>query len=131
MYRLIEFILNLILETPYYIGEVNTLCTFPNKIEDASECQAAVMELNNLGENLKYWNDIKESDYPSGCYVYWTSSNTNVYWNKHDTGDKNTKARPICKRKGKYNYGIFRGNIIDLYWIYNLYSKQTYLITII
>ena len=120
VYKLIEFILHLILETPYYIGEVNTLCTFPNKIEDKSECQEAVIELENLGDNLVYKRDESESTWPSGCYGVYNqgSSNTDVYWNNFRSGDKNPYARPICKRNGKYNYGIFRGNIIDLYWIY-------------
>ena len=117
MCKFIEFILNLILEKPYYIGEVNTLCTFPMKIEDKSECQAAVLQLKNLGENLAFKGDESDSNYPSGCYIYWESSHTNVFWNDFLSGVKNTQARPICKPNGKYNNRIFRGDIIDLYWI--------------
>ena len=136
IYKSIDFILNFILDSPYYVGKVNEQCTFPNKIEDSNECRAAVNQLKNLINNkiahheantkISFRGSVSVNNYPSGCVLYWSglgkvppSDSTyrerhrHVYWNNFPSNDTNlsqlryTETRPICKRKGKYNDGMF------------------------
>ena len=48
-----------------------------------------------------YEGNDEKSDYPTGCFVY--GSSRGVYFNKHESGTRNTNAKSICK-KGTFNH---------------------------
>ena len=115
--NLIHFKLNLILGNTYFIGEINTLCTPETMIKDDNDCNDAHKAL--LGDHIERYsfntgNNKETADWPAGCYMEWTEPTGDTYkerpyqsgiWNNHDTGSKNEKAKPICKRMGKLQCG--------------------------
>ena len=117
--NLIYFILNCILGNTYFIGEINTLCTPDTRIKDVDECANAHKALNADYIEKYFFNTWKKyqlntPDWPAGCYMEWTEPTGDTYkerpyqsgiWNNHDTGSKNEKAKPICKRMGKLQCG--------------------------
>ena len=65
-------------------------------IEDLSECKTAA---NEMGRNFTMTTN--EANFPTGCYVYWDSSNNNIsqaYFNTNSTDTRNDAGNPICKR---------------------------------
>lgn len=115
--NLIHFKLNFILGNTYFIGEINTLCTPETTIKDDMGCYDAHQAL--LGDYIEKYSfsthtNKNTADWPAGCYMEMRYEPTEDewgerprqkgYWNNHETGSgKNEKAKPICKRMGKYN----------------------------
>ena len=85
----------------YLYGGLNNTCSDGNSenIDDLSTCNEAATEMG-----ITFMNAIDDTNFPSGCYVYWDASNNNVsfaYFNTNQLNIRNEKGNPICKRKDK------------------------------
>ena len=59
----------------------------------AEECSDAVTYATSFNVNVSYMYEESWSNYPKGCYVYYSGS---VYFNSHPTGAKTAFASSIC-----------------------------------
>ena len=65
-------------------------------LDNVSECRMAAQKLR---KNIKrYFKEGTWSHLPKGCDLWYDKD---VFWNKHETGGKDSRAQAICK-SGKY-----------------------------
>ena len=70
-------------------------------IKSPSECIYAMAKISSKDKVLEFKGNVFNSSLPKGCVIEEVESRTNVYWNHHSFGSKNTNARQICTQDGK------------------------------
>ena len=80
-----------------------------NSVLDLAECRKAKSELKIKNFLAGTWFGL-----PKGC----SKNGNGVYWNTHETGAKDNKYFPICRKEGNHNN--FSSNYFK--WILHIFS---------
>ena len=80
----------------YTIVNSDQLCHDVNlePIGSLTECKNAAINLKESNPKIVFEEEEDTEDWPKGCYAY---ESTDIYWNKHSTGDSNHYGHPVCK----------------------------------
>ena len=76
----------------YDLSKANGVCfdVGATTILTESECRSATSKIPGASE---FGDEETDNDWPKGCYLY---ENGKVYWNIHETGSPNKRARQVC-----------------------------------
>ena len=79
----------------YLQSQLGKLCSDDGNlaVDDIETCKTASAKLNKnfeASENSEFW--------PNGCYLI---DHGSVFFNDHSTGEKNNRAKQICKPTDK------------------------------
>ena len=89
----------------YFFHNLRECIGSENAIDNLYTCKAKVKEFKKLIPNAYFSQTENDANFPKGCYFYvdeFLVSNFGAYYfNEHDTGNSNNKARHICKVEGK------------------------------